>query len=77
MAIPAFLYKDLTWNQNNKVVELKHDKKSHEMYNSSSHLLMKEIWKHSSKFLLTEQPNISSKLEGNTKFLGLQNKHDM
>ena len=29
------------------------------------------------KFLLTEQPNISSKLEGNTKFLGLQNKHDM
>lgn len=33
--------------------------------------------KEAQKFLLTEQPNISSKLEGNTNFLGLQNKRDM
>lgn len=45
MAICAFLYKDLTWNQNNKVAELKHGKKCHEMHNSSNHLLMKEIYK--------------------------------
>ena len=74
MAIPAFLYKGLTWNQNNKVVELKHDKSWNvqQQQPPSNERNMK-----AQKFRLTEQPNISSKLEGNTKFLGLQNKHDM